>query len=174
MMWRVFFFPRFQERLLRREEKDKWYGWILGMRSSPLNHCVPSLNRGMQFLIQGHNLEFMGPFKSSFFAWEASEGKVLIGNLLHKRGWSLTNRCVLCKREEESIDRILLHCIEARALMANHILFVWHCMDLLFYGQGNFTKLAWLFYGQKIEGGMEESSPKHFLDDLEGKESKGV
>ena len=50
------------------------------------------------------------PPKVSFFAWEATWGKVLTLDQLQKRGWSLVNRCCLCLAHEESIDHILLHC----------------------------------------------------------------
>ena len=56
------------------------------------------------------------PSKVSFFAWEASWGKVLTMDQLKKRGWALANRCFLCCEEEESIDHILIHCSRARAL----------------------------------------------------------
>ena len=34
--------------------------------------------------------------KLSFFAWEASWGKILTLDRLQKRGWALANRCFLC------------------------------------------------------------------------------
>ena len=48
--------------------------------------------------------------KVSFFAWEASWGKVLTLDQVKKRGWDLANRCSFCQVEEESIDHLLLHC----------------------------------------------------------------
>ena len=42
-----------------------------------------------------------------FFAWEVTWGKALILDQVHKRGWSLENRCLLCHVEEESIDHPL-------------------------------------------------------------------
>ena len=48
--------------------------------------------------------------KLSFFAWEASWGRVLTLDRLQKRGWALANRCFLCQTFEESIDHLLLHC----------------------------------------------------------------
>ena len=56
------------------------------------------------------------PPKVSFFAWEATWGKVLTLDQLQRRGWSLVNGCSLCFAQEESIDRILLHWGKARVL----------------------------------------------------------
>ncbi|KAJ9700572.1 hypothetical protein PVL29_006059 [Vitis rotundifolia] len=33
-----------------------------------------------------------------------------------RRGWSMVNRCILCKENEESADHILIHCGKAREL----------------------------------------------------------
>ena len=56
------------------------------------------------------------PSKVSFFTWEACWEKVLTLDQVPRRGWILTNKCALCKRESESIDHIILHCDEARLL----------------------------------------------------------
>ena len=52
--------------------------------------------------------------KLSFFAWEASWGRVLALDRLQKWGWALANRCFLCQTCEESIDHLLLHCEKTR------------------------------------------------------------
>ncbi|KAL6350788.1 hypothetical protein AAG906_031374 [Vitis piasezkii] len=44
------------------------------------------------------------PTKVSFFAWEASWGKILTLDKLQRRGWQLPNRCFLCGYEEESVE----------------------------------------------------------------------
>lgn len=54
--------------------------------------------------------------KASFFAWEASLGKVLTMDQLQKREWPLVNKCFFCKYEEESTNHILLHCVKVRVL----------------------------------------------------------
>ena len=51
--------------------------------------------------------------KLSFFAWEASWGRVLTLDCLQKRGWASANRCFLCQTCEELID-YLLHCEKTR------------------------------------------------------------
>ncbi|RVW44612.1 Heat shock protein 90-5, chloroplastic [Vitis vinifera] len=56
------------------------------------------------------------PTKVSFFAWEATWGKVLTLDKLQIRGVQLPNCCFLCGCAEENVNHILLHCIVARAL----------------------------------------------------------
>ncbi|KAJ9673635.1 hypothetical protein PVL29_023281 [Vitis rotundifolia] len=56
------------------------------------------------------------PTKVSFFAWEATWGKILTLDRLQKRGWQLPNRCFLCGCEEENVNHILVHCIVVRVL----------------------------------------------------------
>ncbi|WJZ90143.1 hypothetical protein VitviT2T_009309 [Vitis vinifera] len=47
------------------------------------------------------------PTKVSFFAWEATWGKILTLDRLQRRGWQLPNRCFLCGCEEENVNHIL-------------------------------------------------------------------
>ena len=58
--------------------------------------------------------------------------------------------------------------------MADPILFVWCSMDPFLYGRGDSSKLTWFFCGTKKEEGLEGRSSLHFLDNLEGEESRGV
>ena len=37
-------------------------------------------------------------------------------NFYQRRGWSIVNRCSLCKENEESVDHILIHCGKTREL----------------------------------------------------------
>ena len=50
------------------------------------------------------------PTKTTFFAWEATYGKILTLDKLQRRGWHLPNRCYLYGQDEESTHHILLHC----------------------------------------------------------------
>ena len=43
-------------------------------------------------------------------------GKVFTLDQIKKRGRALANRCFLCKKDEETIDHLLLHCPVARLL----------------------------------------------------------
>ncbi|RVW56226.1 Xylulose kinase [Vitis vinifera] len=56
------------------------------------------------------------PTKVSFFAWEASWGKILTLDKLQRRGWQLPNWCFLCGCEEENANHILLHCTVVKTL----------------------------------------------------------
>ena len=56
------------------------------------------------------------PPRMSFFAWEASWGKVLTLDQLKRRGRALANRCFLCEEDEEDINHLLIHCTKARML----------------------------------------------------------
>ncbi|RVX05505.1 hypothetical protein CK203_013627 [Vitis vinifera] len=52
--------------------------------------------------------------KISFFAWEASWGRVLTLDRLQKRGWALANRCFSLPKVRGVIDHLLLHCERTR------------------------------------------------------------
>ncbi|KAJ9687212.1 hypothetical protein PVL29_015890 [Vitis rotundifolia] len=56
------------------------------------------------------------PTKISFFAWEATWGKIWTLDRLQKRGWQLPNRCFLCACEAESVNHILIHCTVVRVI----------------------------------------------------------
>ena len=48
--------------------------------------------------------------KMGFFAWEAWWGRVLTMDQLKMRGFFLANRCLLCRKDGENIEHLLLHC----------------------------------------------------------------
>ncbi|RVX14665.1 Transposon TX1 uncharacterized 149 kDa protein [Vitis vinifera] len=110
------------------------------------------------------------PTKVSFFAWEASWGKILTLDKLQRRGWQLPNRCFLCGYEEESANHILLHCTVTKT--------IWEITLAIFGVQWVFPEsvievlLSWRgsFVGKKKKEDMEFHSGVHILDGLEGKE----
>jgi hypothetical protein len=51
-----------------------------------------------------------------FYAWSAAIGNILTMDNLRKRHVIVIDRCCMCKRNEESVDHILLHCAIACAL----------------------------------------------------------
>jgi hypothetical protein len=52
----------------------------------------------------------------AFFAWSTALGKILIMDNLRESHVIIMNRCCLCKRNEESVDHVLLHCDVASTL----------------------------------------------------------
>jgi hypothetical protein len=56
------------------------------------------------------------PSRVAFFVWSAALGKILTLDNLRKKNMVLVNRCGMCKKEEESIDHLLLHCESAQFL----------------------------------------------------------
>ena len=89
--------------------------------SSHANFSVRTLSSGLDF-----SPKFDFPFRSvwnhvipskiSFFAWEASWGKLITLDQLKRRGRALANRCCLCEEDEETIDHLLIHYKMARML----------------------------------------------------------
>ncbi|KAJ9679351.1 hypothetical protein PVL29_021319 [Vitis rotundifolia] len=56
------------------------------------------------------------PLRTRFFAWEAVWGKISTVDMLMRRGWSMVNRCNLCKENEELANHILIRCGKTREL----------------------------------------------------------
>ena len=50
------------------------------------------------------------PSKVSFFMWEVWWGKILTMEHLKRRGFQLASKCLLCRKVEENMDHLLLHC----------------------------------------------------------------
>ena len=87
--------------------------------------------------------------KISFFAWEASWGRVLTLDRLQKRGWALANRCFLCQKCGESIDHLLLHCERTREVWT--LLLSFFGVSWVFPRSVNETLIGWRgsFMGKK-------------------------
>lgn len=48
--------------------------------------------------------------------WTACKGKILTMDNLQKHGFILTNACLLCIKNGESINHIIIHCEYAREM----------------------------------------------------------
>jgi hypothetical protein len=68
------------------------------------------------------------PPRVAFFVWSAAFGKILTQDNLRKKNMVVINRCGLCKRDEETVDHLLLHC---------------KCAQLLWNAFFNHFDLAW-------------------------------
>ena len=111
------FLSRLQDKAVVVEEEDKllWAATKSGSFSIKSLYSILEVGKVEPFPSNGVWNAWVPP-KLSFFAWEASWGKVLTLDQLQRRGWVLANRCSLCYAHEESIDHILLHCEKARVL----------------------------------------------------------
>jgi hypothetical protein len=49
------------------------------------------------------------PLRAAFFGWMAALDKILTVDNLRKRKIIIVDRCYLCKRDENSVNHILLH-----------------------------------------------------------------
>ena len=56
------------------------------------------------------------PPRAIFFVWSAALGKILTLDNLKRRQVFVTNRSCMCKRSEDTVDHLLLHCEVAYAL----------------------------------------------------------
>jgi hypothetical protein len=79
------------------------------------------------YVILNSSVSFPFPWKSiwhtkapprvaAFFVWSAALGKILTLDNLRKRNFVLVNRCGMCKKEEKTVDHLLLHCESAQFL----------------------------------------------------------
>ena len=53
----------------------------------------------------------------AFFLWVAALGNILIEENLRRRNIILVSWCCMCKRDEETVDHLLLYCPIARDLL---------------------------------------------------------
>lgn len=68
------------------------------------------------------------PSKVAFFMWTVFLDKVLTLDHLQSRGWNLPNRCIMCLKEEESVDHLFLHCDMAHMVWSfflSHLCISW-------------------------------------------------
>ena len=56
------------------------------------------------------------PSKVAFFVWTAAIGNIQTIDNLRKRGMIVVDWCVMCKKEAESANHLLLHCEMAKVL----------------------------------------------------------
>jgi hypothetical protein len=65
------------------------------------------------------------PPRIAFFTWTTTLGKILTIDSLRRRGLTLLNWCCLCKKSEETVNHILIHCEFTKEM--------WH-FDLILFG----------------------------------------
>ena len=62
-------------------------------------------------------MELLVPSKVAFFLWVAALGNILTEENLRKHNIILVSWCCMRKRDEETVDHLLLHCPIARDLL---------------------------------------------------------
>ena len=115
--WEIVIVERFLARLQDKAVEEDKVCWV---ETKSETFSVKSLHASLK---TGRVVQFPSsvvwnvwvPPKVSFFAWEATWGKVLTLDQFQRRGWSLANHCFLCSHEE-SINHILLHCDKVKVL----------------------------------------------------------
>ncbi|RVW48467.1 hypothetical protein CK203_088310 [Vitis vinifera] len=92
--------------------------WEVGEVESLLSKLHPlTIRRGVNDSLRWkENKNGTFSVKTSFFGWEAAWCRLLTIDRLKRFGWSIPNRCFLCKYEEETTDHLLLFCEKARML----------------------------------------------------------
>lgn len=55
-------------------------------------------------------MEDQEPPKAAWFAWLVCRRACLTHEVLHKRGWQISSRCVMCEQEAKVNDHLFLHC----------------------------------------------------------------
>jgi hypothetical protein len=51
------------------------------------------------------------PLKLKLFTWLLTENKILVWDILQRRGWSGPNRCILCKEDSETSHHLFVSCL---------------------------------------------------------------
>ena len=94
-----------------------WAGKKVGMTFFLLNPSIAPSQGPLVILFLGAVFGGIGlRWGWVFFAWEASWNRILIINLLKRRGWNMPSRCYLCKEKEETNDHLILFCKKATIL----------------------------------------------------------
>ncbi|RVW89084.1 LINE-1 retrotransposable element ORF2 protein [Vitis vinifera] len=90
--------------------------WEVGEVESLLRKLHPlTIRRGVEDLFRTIWTPWV-PIRASFFGWEAAWNRLLTTDRLKRFGWSIPNRCFLCKQDEETTDHLLMFCEKAKML----------------------------------------------------------
>lgn len=88
------------------------WGVTLGQASTKLAYeaitfiCVESMEKWWHKQLW----KWKSPIKLKCFCWLALENKRMTGDIYYKRGGYGPIYCPLCKRDDEAVDRLLVHC----------------------------------------------------------------
>ena len=155
-----------KERVSFESGKISWKGPIGRYFSVSEAVKVLSLRSTLLFPIKGIWVHCV-PTKATFFAWEATWGKILTLDKLQRRGWHLPNHSYLRGCDEESAHHILLHCLVVSHLWVLFLSFVG--LSRVFPKMVKEALLSWKcsFVGKKKKKHVEICSALHLLDSVE-------
>ena len=119
--WKIELVERFMLKIqafrVQREEEDRVFWTTSKCGAFSVKSLYAMLELGdFPLFPSGSIWRASVPPKLTFFAWEASWGKVLTLEQLQRRGYSLANKCFLCLSEVETVDHLLLHCVKTWVL----------------------------------------------------------
>ncbi|RVW67639.1 putative ribonuclease H protein [Vitis vinifera] len=143
--------------------------WEVGEVESLLSKLHPlTIRRGVEDLFRTIWTPWV-PIRASFFGWEAAWNRLLTTDRLKRVGWSIPNRCFLCKYKEETTDHLLLFCEKARMLWL--LIFSLFGVQWVMHSTVKKTppRLAWFLCGQEKEESLENCPPLLDVDHLERK-----
>ncbi|KAL6347674.1 hypothetical protein AAG906_026202 [Vitis piasezkii] len=116
--WEVHFRRPFQD--WEMEEVNRFLGYISTVKvQEGEDFLVWKIERKGTFKVKSYHRslkEDNSLLRTRFFAWEAVWGKISTVDMLMRRGWSMVNRCNLCKENKETANHILIHCGKTRDL----------------------------------------------------------
>ena len=100
-----------------RRDVDDLFRWKKNKNGTfSVKSFYSSLSRGIRLPFPARTIWMPWvPIRASFFGWEAAWSTLLTIDRLKRFGWSIPNRCYLCKNEEETTDH-LLFCEKVRIL----------------------------------------------------------
>ena len=101
-----------------RRDVDDLFRWKKNKNGTfSVKSFYSSLSRGIRLPFPARTIWMPWvPIRANFFGWEAAWSRLLTIDRLKRFGWSIPNRCYLCKNEEETTDHLLLFCEKARML----------------------------------------------------------
>ncbi|RVW53791.1 hypothetical protein CK203_101404 [Vitis vinifera] len=108
-----------------QEGEDFWFGKLRRKGTFKVNSYYRSLKEDNSPLFPEKEVwGSYAPLRTRFFAWEAVWDKISTIDMLMRRGWSMANRCNLCKENEETANHILIHCVR-QGILELIVFFVW-------------------------------------------------
>ena len=119
--WELKVFTSFLQMLhsvrVRRECEDRlwWISSKRGLFKFKVLFYSLACNESRRFPWKGV-WRMQASLRSAFFVWLAALSKILTLDNLRKCHVIVINRCCMCKRSEETVDHLLLHCEVASAL----------------------------------------------------------